>query len=111
MAHSLGIDPAAPGEASVQIFGRELIVRGIFSSKEFEAVRDLDDEPLTPADFQMYTSAQALGPDAGDNMTMEVSEATLDVKPFVHLEAADIVVLPFETLKEAGDSALRRRSF
>ena len=101
MAHSLGLDPAALGEASVQIFGRELIVRGIFSSKEFEAVRDLDDEPLTPADFQM-SRAQALGPDAGDNMTMEVSEATLDVKPFVHLEAANIVVLPFETLKEAG---------
>jgi len=101
MAQSLGIDPTALGEASVQIFGRELIVRGIFSSEEFEAVRDLDDEPLTPADFQM-SSAQALGPDAGDNMTMEVSEATLDVKPFVHLEAANIVVLPFETLKEAG---------
>ena len=101
MAESLGVDPSMIGQASVQIFGRQLVVRGLFSSDNFEAVRDLDDEPLTPADFQM-SSAQALGPEAADNMTVEVSEATLETKPFVHLEAANVVVLPFETLKEAG---------
>ncbi len=101
MAESLGIEEAEIGRASVQIFGRDLVVRGLFSAEAFEAVRDLDNEPLTPADFQM-SSAQALGPDAADNMSMQVSEGTLDVKPFVHLEPENVVVLPYETLRESG---------
>ncbi len=100
-AEFLGVDDEGMGSAKVQIFGRELTVRGVFSAAAFEAVRDLDNEPLTPADFQM-SSAQALGPDAVDNMTMEVSESALDIKPFIHLDAENIVVLPYNTLRGAG---------
>ena len=101
MAAALGIDGTALGDARVQVFGRELLVRGIFAAEAFEAVRDLDNEPLTPADFQM-SSTQALGPNSVDDMSVEVSEGSLDIKPFIHLKAENVLVLPYQTLREAG---------
>jgi hypothetical protein len=101
MARSLGIAEAEVGRVRVEIFGRKLLVRGLFSAEAMDAVRDLDDEPLTPADFQM-SSTQALGPDAVDDMDMTIDVGALDVKPFVHLEPENVVVLPYGTLREAG---------
>jgi len=101
MAEALGIDTTALESARVQVFGRELVVRGIFSAPAFEMVRDLDGEELTPADFQM-SSTQALGPNTVDDMSMELSEGALDIKPFVHLEAENVMILPYQTLREAG---------
>ncbi len=101
MARSLGIAEGEVGRVRVEIFGRKLLVRGLFSAEAMDAVRDLDDEPLTPADFQM-SSTQALGPNVVDNMSMAIDEGVLDVKPFVHLEPENVVVLPYATLREVG---------
>ncbi len=101
MAEVLGIGPAELGTATVRVFGRDLVVRGVFDSDLFEDIRDLDDEPLTPADFQM-SSAQALGPVAEDKMSIAVDESALDIRPFIHLESDNVLVLPYGTLREAG---------
>ena len=101
MAEALGISQSALGIATVQVFGQTLAVRGIFDPDLFEAVHDLDDESLLPADFQM-SSAQALGPATGDNMSIELEQSALNIRPFVHLEADNVLVLPYGTLREAG---------
>ena len=101
MAAALGIGPADLGAATVRVFGRDLVVRGVFDPNLFEATRDLDDESLTPADFQM-SSAQALGPVAEDKMSIAIDESALDIRPFIHLEADNVLVLPYGTLREAG---------
>ena len=101
MAEALGIGPAELGAATVRVFGRDLVVRGVFDPDRFEAVRDLDDEPLTPADFQM-SSTDALGPVAEDDMSIALDESALDIRPFIHLESENVLVLPYETLREAG---------
>ena len=101
MARSLGISSANLEQSFVKVFGQNLAVRGLFDSDLFEAVRDLDDESLLPADFQM-SSAQALGPDTGDNMSIDLETAALNIRPFVHLEADNVLVLPYGTLREAG---------
>jgi hypothetical protein len=101
MAQALGIDPTELGEARVQVFGQQLIVRGLYDAELFEAVHDLDDESLLPADFQM-SSAQALGPSVGDDMSIALETAAMDIRPFVHLEADNVLVLPYGTLREAG---------
>lgn len=101
MAQSLGIAVDRIGQTTVRVFGQDLIVRGLFDATALEGVRDLDDESLLPADFQM-SSAQALGPDSGDNMSIEVESSALTIRPFVHLEADNVVLLPYTTLREAG---------
>jgi hypothetical protein len=101
MARSLGIGPAEVGSARVKILGRDLVVRGLFDGKAFARVRDLDNEPLTPADFQL-SSTRALGPIALDDMAVAVEEAAMEIRPFVHLEPENVVVLPYQTLREAG---------
>lgn len=100
-AAALGIGPAEVGTATVRVFGRHLVVRGVFDPDRFAAVRDLDDEALTPADFQM-SSTQALGPVTDDDMSIALDESSLDIRPFVHLEADNVLVLPYGTLREAG---------
>ena len=101
MAEALGIGPAELGTARVRVFGRDLVVRGVFDPDLFEAIRDLDDESLTPADFQM-SSAQALGPATQDNMSIALEESSLDIRPFIHLESENVLVLPYGTLRESG---------
>ena len=101
MAEALGIGPAELGTTTVRVFGRNLVVRGVFDPDLFEAVRDLDDESLTPADFQM-SSAQALGPVTQDKMSIALDESSLDIRPFIHLESDNVLVLPYGTLREAG---------
>ncbi len=101
MARSLGITPDSIGQATVKVFGRTLTVRGLFDSELLEAVHDLDEESLLPADFQM-SSAQALGPDSGDNMSIELQTSGLSIRPFVHLEAENVLLMPYGTLREAG---------
>ena len=99
MAATLGIGAADVGRASVQIFGKRFTVAGVFDTEAFEEVHDLDDEPLTPADFQMSSNV-ALGPDAGPQMTVE-EEDVYEVRPFVHLAAGNVLILPYGTLQEA----------
>ena len=101
MAEFLGLDEAAVGEAKVQVFGRDLVVRGIFDSAVLEEIRDLDSEPLTPVDFQS-SSSQAVGP--GDIVSMETTKETetFEIRPFVHLEAENVFIMPYEILREAG---------
>ncbi|MFH1570234.1 MAG: FtsX-like permease family protein [Gemmatimonadota bacterium] len=100
MAGELGIDSAAVGSARVRIFGRELVVTGLFDAAAFGAIRDLDNEPLTPVDFQM-SSTQALGPAVGPQMAVLDEVAQFEVKPFVHLPPENVAILPCETLREA----------
>ena len=101
MAEALGIGLEELGTTTVRVFGRNLVVRGVFDPDLFEAVRDLDDESLTPADFQM-SSAQALGPVTQDKMSIAIDESSLDIRPFIHLESDNVLVLPYGTLREAG---------
>ena len=106
MAVSLGIgadEVGVEGDAEVQIFGRSFLVRGIFDPRALEAVRDLDHEPLTPVDFNM-SSAPSLGP--GESVVMTVTDPIFEVslRPFVHLDPANVLILPYKTLREAGGS-------
>ena len=100
MAASLGLAPSALGSAQVQIFGKQFTVRALFDPAAFEAIRDLDDEPLTPVDFVM-SSTQALGPAAGLQMAVVEELPGFEVKPFVHLTPENVVILPSEALREA----------
>ena len=78
-------------------------MRGILDSEAFGDIHDLDDEPLTPADFQLSTM-QALGPTTAVKMTVEEDDEAADIRPFVHLPPQNVLIMPYETLWAAGGS-------
>ena len=99
MAAELGIDTGNLHVASVRVFGRELRVVGVFSGEQVDRLRDLDGEALTPADFQMsafqsYNAAREPVETDGDEPG--------DLKPFVHLDAGRVLVVPWGVLRDAG---------
>ena len=109
MAQSLGINYSEVGIATGQVFGRDLVGRGIFDAGRFNEIHDLDNESLTPADFQM-SSSQALGPSGKDEMEISLEETTQEIRPFVHLEADNVLVLPYEFLRDSGGTLPDGRS-
>jgi hypothetical protein len=100
LAAQLGLGPDDVGQARLQIFGKRFTVVGLFDGDRFDEVLDLDGESLTPADFQLSSSA-ALGPAAGPQMTVVEEDDVYEVRAFVHLPAANVVILPYDTLQEA----------
>ena len=57
MAEALGLDAGDLGRVQVQVMGKELTVIGLFDPEVFNGIRDLDDGPLTPVDFELSQSA------------------------------------------------------
>ena len=100
MAMALGVGAGDVGRATVQIFGKQFVVAGVFDAAAFDKVHDLDGEPLTPADFQLSSNA-ALGPVSGPQMAVVEEADAYEVRPFVHLAADNVLILPFGTLQEA----------
>ena len=99
MAAALGI---GVGD-QVEVFGRVLKVRGIADPERLGALRDLDGESLMPADF-VLSGAEMLQLGAAREVDIAGEEEPHALRPFVHLEPHHVVLLPYQTLAEAGGS-------
>ena len=88
VAEQLGLGLDDPG-ARIRLFGQELPVVGIIDSTRFDAVRDIDGEPLTPVNFvlQQQLKAQQAGDDDEESDTLE---------EYIHYASDQIVILPFK---------------
>ena len=105
MAHILGIGAENVGGVAVRVFGKELTVRGIFDAVKFAAVHDLDDEPLTPVDFQSPGMQQIMGAESQTVMEVgEVVRASSEIRSFVHVRPDNVLVMPYGTVWAAGGS-------
>ena len=103
MAHDLGINPTAIGSASVRLLGTRLLVRGIFSASAVDEWRDLDGGTLMPIDYSQSSFATAVGHSATDAEPSGGEGETGDrARGFHHLDAADVIVLPYETNRSFG---------
>jgi hypothetical protein len=103
MATALGIGVDDVDRATVRVFGKDLVVRGIVDARQLAAIRDLDAEPLTPADFQTV-DLQTLGGPSRVSMEIEAEEQPHDIKPFVHVSADNVLIMPYATAWVAGGS-------
>ena len=99
MAEALGI---GVGD-QVEVFGRALKVRGIADPERLGALRDLDDESLMPADF-VLSSAEVLQLGAEQDVDIAGEEDLRELRPFIHLKPHHVVLVPYQTLAEAGGS-------
>ena len=102
MANDLRIDSAAVGRASIHLLGTSLLVRGIYSATAVDSWRDLDGGTLMPIDYSQSAFATTIGPGASAKARVTEGEAGEQMRGFHHLDAADVVVLPYETNRSFG---------
>ena len=103
MATRLGIAKGDVGQAYVRLFGKHLRVIGLMDAAKMQKFYDLDEEPLTPADFQ------ATGSDVVEGMTqteqrerqgLEMPE--VEIAPFDHLHPDVVILVPYDFLRGIG---------
>ncbi|MDE2706958.1 MAG: M28 family peptidase [Gemmatimonadota bacterium] len=99
MAEALGV---GVGD-QVEVFGRTLEVRGIADPERLGELRDLDDESLMPADF-VLSGAEMLQLGAARAVDIAGEEDPHELRPFIHIEPQHVVIVPYQTLIEAGGS-------
>lgn len=100
-ARSLAVNLKEPNARNISIFGRKFTVVGIFSSDVFNEINDLDGEPLTPADFQL-SGPKIPGENTYDSMSLRPADGNSEIKPFVHLDSDNVVILQYDVLREMG---------
>ena len=104
LASQLGVSPedldGDSAQVEVSVFGKPWKVIGIFDEVEFERIRDLNNEPLTPAK-QRFEQLDLPGMDhllESSNLfwweNVEIS--------YEHLQASRLAILPYDRLREMG---------
>jgi hypothetical protein len=102
-ADKLNIPLEDIGKAQVRVFGDHFTVIGVLDSRRMKDLKDLDDEILTPADFAV-TGGQAVQEIAEEEKREKqgLEDTKVVIKPFVHLEPANTLIIPYETLRNVG---------
>ncbi len=107
MIAALDIDVAdvnrGDGSVRIRVFGEQFTVIGVINSKRMKRLRDLDDETMTPADFAV-TGGQAVQEIAEEEQREKqgLEDSKVVIKPFVHLEPANTLLMPYHTLRNVG---------
>ncbi|MFA5393147.1 MAG: FtsX-like permease family protein [Candidatus Ratteibacteria bacterium] len=100
MAKNLNFPVSELGQGQVNIFGEDLKVVGIVSDAKLNDYSDLDGERLTPVDFAMMPSQEM------SKFKMEHAANVMsgggNTKTFTHQEAANVVIVPFQFLRQRG---------
>jgi FtsX-like permease family protein/peptidase M28-like protein len=97
-ADQLGITEEAvdAGTARVRYAGNDYTVVGLVDNDQFKAIKDLDQEPLTPVDFILMQRQSSAGGGRGD------SGGDAGFKEYTHLEPNTVFIIPYETLITQG---------
>jgi len=101
IAEALEIGPEDLGVATVNLLGIQAKVIGILDSTAYNDFTDLDNERLTPIDFTML-GRQALARTARASQDVSAIEGRAPLETFVHIDARNIVLMPYETVLDLG---------
>ncbi len=103
MARLLGVTPDDVGKKHVRLFGKQLKVIGLIDAAKMRNHPDLDGEILSPADFKL-TDDEAISrmsqQESREKQGLEQPE--VEVMPFEHLDPDDIVIVPYQILRDVG---------
>ena len=101
MAEALGLSAADAGSVRVRVFGRDLLVRGIFSAAALDGLRDLDGGSLTPIDTRVaaFDPLDQLLEEGGEG---EGEAAALEMTAALRLPAANVLITPHRTQQDFG---------
>ena len=96
IADSLGITAADVSKVSVNFTGVPYLVIGIVDPDKFKAIKDLDNETLTPVDFLAQNAQSASSTNA--------SSAQQGFQEYQHLDPNNVIIVPYRTLINSGGS-------
>ncbi len=99
MAEALGLDAGDLGRAQVQVMGQALTVVGLFDPEVFNRIRDLDDGPLTPVDFELSRTA---GSTFQINQSAATTTTASQYRPYVHILPDNVLIAPYEIVRQMG---------
>ena len=99
MAEALSLDAGDLGRAQVQVMGKKLTVVGLFDPEAFNRIRDLDDGPLTPVDFELSQSA---GSTLQINQSAATTATASQYRPYVHILPDNVLIAPYEIVRQMG---------
>jgi len=100
MARQLGLDPEQGQEPVVQLLGMPFTVVGYFDATLLESLKDLDQNPITPAYLEVSQSEEL------SEVEIEAIQSGEEVLPkterFRHASAPATVILPFKKCIDLG---------
>ncbi|WP_035104322.1 FtsX-like permease family protein [Desulfohalovibrio reitneri] len=100
LAERLGIDPAAPQGATVELWGIPYKVSGCFDGDKLDAFTDLDGEPPTPVVYPSETMVQRT------EAEMEEIESGEDISAFQsryqHVRGSQTIIVPSQAALALG---------
>ena len=94
IADTLGVTAADVGKVSVNFSGVPYLVIGILDPDKFKAIKDLDNESMTPADFQATQQQGSSGANA--------TAAQQGFQEYQHLDPNNVLLVPYDTLINMG---------
>lgn len=103
MAQNLGISEQDVGTAYVRLFGKNLRVIGLMDAAKLQTFYDLDEEQITPADFQATGSdvvEEATQTERREREGLEMPE--VEIAPFDHLHPDVVILVPYDFLRGIG---------
>ncbi|NKB71132.1 MAG: FtsX-like permease family protein [Candidatus Latescibacteria bacterium] len=98
MAAALGLEAADISRAQVQVMGQKLTVVGLVDTEAFNRIRDLDDGPLTPVDFELSRTNETTLPT--DQATTAVTPS--QYRPYVHMLPDNVLIAPYGIVRQLG---------
>ncbi len=98
MAEQLGINNQDIGNAYVHIYGKKLLLKGIFDGKTYEGIKDLDNELITPVNFSVIPELELTDIKSRRQKAFYTTETTLDIFP--RTEPDNVAILPYGTLMD-----------
>ena len=103
IAGLLDISERDVGHVYVRLFGKNLRVIGLIDSEKMRGYLDLDEEPLTPADFALTGSEvveEMSQTERREQQGLELPE--VEIAPFEHLHPDDVIMAPYALLRGIG---------
>jgi hypothetical protein len=81
--------------------GKELTVQGIIDGEAMNRIRDLDDGPLTPVDFELSQESEIRFGGGGSSASGNELD---EYRPYTHLLPDNVLIAPYEIVREMGGS-------
>ncbi|MDP6775203.1 MAG: hypothetical protein QGI83_00395, partial [Candidatus Latescibacteria bacterium] len=95
----ISLEDVNAGRGRVRMLGMPFDVIGVLDSRALDQIKDMDDETLTPIDTTMETAGTSDWRNLSQDPRLMGAEP---IEAFVHLDASNTVLLPFEFVMEIG---------
>ncbi len=98
IAKELNIKKEDIGIAKVNVYGKQFTVKGMFDSKKFGEIKDLDNERLTPVDFSVLPEKEIS--QMKTEKTAQIFSSQIQLRSFTHTEPENTLIMPFKKVMD-----------